>query len=105
MEFKSPEQPKAGFTVFLDLYVVSEHGSDQLHSPVSFVSLASGGPGATSPRDTLRTKPLACKTQGPGTGLWQADICFWTRVCHPVRESCGMRGCREWPGLSPALTL
>lgn len=64
-------------------------GNNQLHSPLSFLSLASGRPGATSHKDTVRTGPLAYKRQGPVTGLLHTGLCFSRWFHHLIRERGG----------------
>ena len=62
--------------------------------------------GVTLHKDTMRTKPLAYKRQGPVIGLLHARLCFWRGFHHLMIHECGGSGdfVGRQPGSSTAFT-
>ena len=61
--------------------------------------------GAASHKDTVRTKPLAYKRQGPIIGLLHTRLCFWRGFYHLIHERGGSGGfVGRQPGSSTTFT-
>ena len=96
---EGPQQCDAGFTACT---CPLPHGNNQLHTLSLFFPWLHG---ATSHKDTVRTKPLAYKRQGPMIGLLHARLCFWRGFYHLIHERGGSGGfVGRQPGSSTAFT-